>query len=213
MGEIYNMEKAIITAKDIAKKEGVNIATIRHRWNAAFAKGTFNQNATLSPEQVAAISRNFSQAIAKPIKQKPIVNKPVPAAKSEPPARQKIKWPAFPEIRTAAINILLFGAVIAHAGLIWFDCSELWGIAGQIGGGAVFMVLLAALLLASDSSLPRTSGNAMAFVFFVDCAAWKVHYEVFKTPLVDNVITGALCAFICASSFVALWVFRDSKLD
>lgn len=212
MGEIHTMKNEVITAKDIAKLEKVNIATIRHRWNAAFAKGTFNQNAPLSPEQVAAISRNSSQAIAKTIQQ-PIVHKPVPAAKSEPPARQKIKWPAFPEIRTAAINILLFGAVIAHAGLIWFDCSELWGIAGQIGGGAVFMVLLAALLLASDSNLPRTSGNAMAFVFFVDCAAWKVHYEVFKTPLVDNVITGALCAFICASSFVALWVFRDSKLD
>jgi len=199
---------AQITLAELAEKSGGNYDTLYRKAKRIFPEVSWTKDSVISAEQIRILSGKKPKT-----EKKPIVNKPVPAVHIWPPARQKIKWPAFPEIRTAAINILLFGAVIAHAGLIWFDCSELWGIAGQIGGGAVFMVLLAALLLASDSSLPRTSGNAMAFVFFVDCAAWKVHYEVFKTPLVDNVITGALCAFICASSFVALWVFRDSKLD
>lgn len=143
------------------------------------------------------------------------VNQPVPAIEADPPApgRAKIKWPTFHQVRRFTISLLLFAVVVAHGLLIWYDCDILWGVPGQIGGGTVFIVVLAALLLASDSTLPRTSGNALAFIFFVDCAAWKVHYEVFKTPVVENVVTGSLCAFICAASFIALYLFRDSKLD
>ena len=111
------------------------------------------------------------------------------------------------------ISLLLFSVVLLHGALIWYDCAVLWDVPGQIGGGAVFVVVFAALLLASDSTLPRTSGNALAFMAIVDFAAWKVHFEVFKTPVVSDAITGSLCAFICASSFVALYLFRDSKLD
>lgn len=200
-----------ITLSELAEKSGGNYDTLYRKAKRNFPEISWTKDSPVSADQIRLLSgkKRKRQTIAKPI----VVNQPEPAAEPVPPARQKIEWPTVSEIRTAAINILLFGAVIVHAGLIWYDCSELWDVAGQIGGGAVFMVVLAALLLASDSNLPRTSGNAMAFIFFVDCAAWKVHYEVFKTPLVDNVITGALCAFICASSFVALWVFRDSKLD
>jgi len=142
------------------------------------------------------------------------VNQPAPAVENTPaPGRAKFVWPSFHQVRRFLISALLFTVVVMHGLLIWYDCAVLWDIPGKIGGGTVFIVVLAALLLASDSTLPRTSGNALAFIFFVDCAAWKVHFEVFKTPVVDNVVTGSLCAFICAASFIALYLFRDSKLD
>lgn len=148
------------------------------------------------------------------------VNQPAPdvEALSPAPGRAKFNWPSiklptFHHVRRFLISALLFAVVVMHGLLIWYDCSVLWDVPGQIGGGTVFIVVLAALLLASDATLPRTSGNALAFIFFVDCAAWKVHYEVFKTPVVDNIVTGSLCAFICAASFIALYLFRDSKLD
>lgn len=139
-------------------------------------------------------------------------HKPAPGVEPAP-ARRKFEWPSLHTVRRFLISALLFLVVILHGALIWYDCGALWGVPGAIGGGAVFAMVFAALLLASDATLPRTSGNALAFMFFVDCAAWKVHYEVFKTPVVENYITASLCAFICASSFVALWLFRDSKLD
>lgn len=215
----------VVTAKDIAKAEGVNIATIRFRWNAAFAKGTFDSNRELSPEEIAAISRNASGKKTASRPAKPVakdirtietisVNQPAPAPDVAPtPGRAKFEWPTFHQVRRFLISALLFTVVVMHGLLIWYDCSVLWDVPGQIGGGTVFIVVLAALLLAADPTLPRTSGNALAFIFFVDCAAWKVHYEVFKTPVVDNIVTGSLCAFICAASFIALYLFRDSKLD
>lgn len=115
-------------------------------------------------------------------------------------------------IRRGIIDAILFSIVVAHAGLIWYDCSDLWGMPGKIGGGVVFLVVLAALLLASDNGLTRTSNNAVWFIFFVDMAAWKVHFEVFKTPLIEDYITASLCLFICTCSFMALWLFRDSKI-
>lgn len=220
----------LITAKDIAKREKVDIATIRLRWNANFGKGTFDSNRELSPEQVEILSRSKRAGKeVKPRETKTIirtnetisVNQPAPAiieAMPPAPGRAKrqwpaIKWPTFHHVRRFTISLLLFAVVVAHGLLIWYDCAILWGVPGQIGGGTVFIVVLAALLLASDATLPRTSGNALAFIFFVDCAAWKVHYEVFKTPMVDNIVTGSLCGFICAASFIALYLFRDSKLD
>lgn len=126
---------------------------------------------------------------------------------------QSFVMPSWRAVRRFIVDVLLFCAVVAHALLIWYDCATLWDVPGQIGGGALFLIVLAALLLASDSDLPRTSGIAMAFIFFVDLAAWKVHFEVFKTPLVDNLITGSLCAFICATSYMALYIFRDKRIS
>lgn len=209
MGELHHMEKGIITAKDIAKSEGVDIATIRHRWNAVFAKGTFDQNAILSMDQVQAISRNGKAKkspepkvkIAKPI----VVNQPEPAAEPVPPARQKI---GLDDVRRFLVSAILIGIVLCHAGLIWYDCSTLWETAGQIGGGAVFLVVVAAVMLAADREQYYTSESALWFVLLIDIAAWWVHFPVFRTPLVSDTITGALCAFLCACSWIALYLYR-----
>ena len=93
-----------ITAKDIAKKQGVDIATIRLRWNANFAKGTFDSNRELSPEQVEVLSRSKrAKRDAKPRETKQIirtestigVNQPAPAVENTPtPGLAKFDWRA-----------------------------------------------------------------------------------------------------------------------
>ena len=176
---------------------------------ASVADALLSSDRRKKPAQTKRPARNPKQQPAS-VHQPPA---PASGVSTPAPGRAKMAWPTLHEVRRFLISALLFCAVVLHGGLIWYECSVLWGVPGQIGGGAVFSIVFAALLLASDDTLPRTSGNALAFMFFVDFAAWKVHYDVFKTPVVENYITASLCAFICASSFVALWLFRDSKLD
>ena len=129
--------------------------------------------------------------------------------KSEPKKRFDIA-----KFRTGLVDVLCAIAVIGHGFLVWFDCWELWGKAGFIGGGLAFVIILIAFTLATDSSKNRTSENAMWFVFFVDLAAWKVHFDTFiRFSNVGEIVTGCLCAFLCACSFMALYIFRDSKLN
>lgn len=118
------------------------------------------------------------------------------------------------KFRTGLVDVLCAIAVIGHGFLVWFDCWELWGKAGLIGGGLAFVIILIAFTLATDSSKNRTSENAMWFVFLVDLAAWKVHFDTFiRFSNVDRIVTGFLCGFLCACSFMALYIFRDSKLN
>jgi len=135
----------------------------------------------------------------------------LPEKPDTPPARQAL--PDLHTVRRFSIRLLLFVAVIGHAGLVWYDLATLWGVPGTIGGGLMFAVMLAALGLASDPALPRTSEAALWFVALLDCAAYFVHFEVFDRPDVQIWFTRALCALICACSWACLYLFRDSKLD
>lgn len=103
--------------------------------------------------------------------------------------------------------------VLGHGGLLWYDCAVIWLRPGIISGGIVLAVVCLALLLAAQSNLPRTSRAALILVGAIDIGAWFVHFEVFRTPVVSDTITGWLCAFICLMSFFALYLYRDSKLD
>lgn len=228
MGQIHGMEK-LLTITEVAETYGRKPDTLWRKAKRTWPERKWSLFSAVTEEEGRILLGDWPAPVpAKPRKPKSIirtpaqhtVNQPAPAIEAIPPApgRAKrqwpvIKWPTFHQVRRFTISMLLFAVVVAHGLLIWYDCAILWGVPGQIGGGTVFIVVLAALLLASDSTLPRTSGNALAFIFFVDCAAWKVHYEVFKTPVVENIVTGSLCAFICAASFIALYLFRDSKLD
>lgn len=107
-----------ITAKDIAKQQSVDIATIRLRWNANFGKGTFDSNRELSPEQVEILSRGKREkkdvsALAKPRETKTIirtdstipVHQPAPAVENTPtPGRAKPTW---------ILYVLLIGPIVA----------------------------------------------------------------------------------------------------
>ena len=148
--------------------------------------------------------------------------KNLPAKTENKPEKQEEKKPKeqpkksfdIAKFRTGLVDVLCAIAVIGHGILVWFDCWELWGKAGFIGGGLAFVIILIAFTLATDSSKNRTSENAMWFVLLVDLAAWKVHFDTFiRFSNVGEIVTGCLCAFLCACSFMALYIFRDSKLN
>lgn len=82
MGAMHDTFKPV-TAKDIAKREKVDIATIRFRWNKAFAKGTFDSNRELSPEEVEIISQSTKGRTAKKVMENEPVKKTVREALPE----------------------------------------------------------------------------------------------------------------------------------
>jgi len=130
------------------------------------------------------------------------------------PKQKRVKLPDVATLRNFAIASLLVSVIVGHSALVWYDCGQMWGIPGAIGGGVTFLIVLAALLLASDETKPRTSDTALWFVFFIDVAAWFVHYPTFKKYAdIGNVETGMFAVFLCGCSFAALYIFRDSKLD
>ena len=133
--------------------------------------------------------------------------------KPAPPPEKKQALPDLHTVRRFSIRLLLFVAVIGHAGLVWYDLATLWGVPGTIGGGLMFAVMLAALGLASDRSLNRTSEEALWFVALLDFAAYFIHFEVFRNPEIGIWYTRALCGLICACSWACLYLFRSSKLD
>ena len=140
-------------------------------------------------------------------------NKPEKQQEKKPKTEPKKRFD-IAKFRTGLVDVLCAIAVIGHGVLVWFDCWELWGKAGFIGGGLAFVIILIAFTLATDSTKNRTSENAMWFVFLVDLAAWKVHFDTFiRFSNVGEIVTGCLCAFLCACSFMALYIFRDSKLN
>jgi hypothetical protein len=115
--------------------------------------------------------------------------------------------------RTVALDFLLISVIVGHASLVWYDCSTQWSTPGAIGGGVTFLIVLAALLLASDETKNRTSEAALYFVLLVDCAAYFVHYPTFQRVAgIGNIETGAFAAFLCACSWISLYLYRDSKL-
>lgn len=144
------------------------------------------------------------------------VHPPALAAESTPvpPGRQKrLRWPTRREVVLFFFNTLAIAIVCGHGFMIWQEAAELYGYLGNVGGAIVFAVVCLAVLIASDSSRVRTSGNALWFMLCVDAAAGFVHYEALHTPSVPNAMTVGFCLFICACSFVALLLYRDSKLD
>ena len=108
---------------------------------------------------------------------------------------------------------ILIGIVLGHAALVWYDCADLWQTPGSIGGGLVFFIVLAAVMFAADPAKNRTSGFALWFVALVDAAAYFVHKPVFDEYGAGEVITAAICIFICAASWVALYLYQDQNLD
>ena len=205
-----------MTAIDIAGSEGKSVSCIAKRWKKNFPGIPFAADSELTAEQLSAISKERKSGSVKntetEMSGKSIMKRtPNPAGdKGYSSGKLKMDWAKF---RAGAIDILLACIVAGHALLIWYDCTTLWGTPGLIGGGISLLIVLAALLFSMDSNLPRTSGSAMWFVFFVDCGAFWVHYPTFqRSATIGNNETIALCIFLCGMSFAALYLFRDSKL-
>lgn len=201
------------TIAEFSAKTGRNADTVYRFARRKFPAQNWSINSAVTPELIAALSAGKSAKEKRP--------RSVPAKKSEvvslpekpdtPPARQAL--PSFQAIRRASISVLLFCVVIGHAGLVWYDLAAMWGVPGTIGGGLMFAVMLAALGFASDPAVNRTSEAALWFAALLDIAAYFVHFQVFDRHDVNIWLTRALCALICACSWMSLYFFRDSKLD
>lgn len=203
-----------ITLAELAEKSGGNYDTLYRKAKRNFPEISWTKDSPVSADQIRMLSgkkRKAPRLTPKRIAQDfelmntGKVHQPEPAAEPVPPARQKI---GLSDVRRFLVSAILVGIVLCHAGLIWYDCSTLWETAGKIGGGAVFLVVVAAVMLAADRDQYYTSESALWFVLLIDIAAWWVHFPVFRTPLVSDNITGALCAFLCACSWVALYLYR-----
>ena len=122
------------------------------------------------------------------------------------------KWALFWALLEDALCI---GIVMGHAILIAYDCAALWATPGLIGGGLAFMLQCLALLYSRNQDKVRTSGTALWVVGFVDFCAWFVHYPTFSESAADvsPIVTGSLCALLCFFSFIALYLYRDSKIS
>lgn len=105
--------------------------------------------------------------------------------------------------------------VVFHAGLIAYDCAQMWDTPGAIGGVIAFMVQCLALLYSTDPNKTRTSETALFVVAGVDFLAWFVHYPTFAdnaAHTASDVVTGVLCGVLCVFSFMASFLYRDSKI-
>ena len=201
------------TIAEFSAKTGRNADTVYRFARRKFPAQNWSINSAVTPELLAALSAGKSGKEKRP--------RSVPAKKSEvvslpekpdtPTARQAL--PSFQAIRRTSISVLLFCVVIGHAGLVWYDLAAMWGVPGTIGGGLMFAVMLAALGFASDPAVNRTSEAALWFAALLDIAAYFVHFQVFDRHDVNIWLTRALCALICACSWMSLYFFRDSKLD
>lgn len=205
-----NGQMTDMTLGQLADKTGKNYDTIYRYVRRNFPDIGWTKDTDVPPDIAAVISgkkRGKKAAVkseGKPEKQ--------PDKEPEGKTEEIVDFAAW---RTAAFSWILVCIVIGHAGLIWFDCGVLWGAAGVIGGGMAFLISLAAVLLSFDSNRPRTSGFALSIAFFIDCAAWFVHFPTFKASAthVGDLQTGFISAFMCLFSFAALYMLRDSKLD
>ncbi len=204
-----------MTGREICAVYGMKEDTARQRNNARLT-GKWSLNRVYSDSEISIILEGKPKTEPKekaqnlPVKSE---NKPEKQEEKKPKTEPKKRFD-IAKFRTGLVDVLCAIAVIGHGILVWFDCWELWGKAGFIGGGLAFVIILIAFTLATDSSKNRTSENAMWFVLLVDLAAWKVHFDTFiRFSNVGEIVTGCLCAFLCACSFMALYIFRDSKLN
>lgn len=221
-----------ITAKDIAKSEGVNIATIRFRWNKAFAKGTFDSNRELSQDEVAAISQQTKGRAAKPAKSAPrksptisadfdsalnqnyetesAISNPTPApasgVSSTAPGRAKMAWPVF------GLSEFLALAVYGHTALVWYEVSVIFALPGILAGVVLFALKHAAVVICRSEKYADYAADALGVAFVLDGLAVWVHYTAFSDAMPDRFKDGAefwaaliLGLVVASGAFVSLY--------
>lgn len=212
-----------MTVEQYAEMHGKQTDAVQVKLRRMFRGEKFSLDSELSAEHLAALSvdrrKSGKQSETKPAKVRATVAREVLAV-TPVVAREKVvrqytqkRRISIESIRAGLLSAILLAVIIGHGALIWYDCATLWGTAGLIGGGVVFLIVLAAVLLASDETRVRTSGTALYFALCIDICAWWVHFPTFQRPDVSDVITGALCAFLCACSWIALYLYRDKNLD
>jgi cation transport ATPase len=220
------------TIAEFSAIHGIKTDTIRKRWKTAFPEIPFSIHTEINPETESIIFGKRKTAI--PSRSEIPNNLPesgnnhfVDVRKMVAPAPERSERKTTPapaakksrltleQVRSAVFMACLVLIVFGHAVLVWYDCSQLWGMAGIIGGCMAFLIVSAAFLLSLDPAQSATSSTAVFFVALVDIAAWFTHYPVFSRQAdnIGDVQTKVVCGFICALSFAALYLIREQKLN
>ena len=210
-----NTDNRTRTVKEYAEQTGQNPDSVRVRASRKLGRPVGQLSALTADEWAQVYGTKPVQKPYTPTKQeKSVLTQNPVAANVLPPGNTKaepVTLPALSTVRRFALDCILIGIVVGHAGLIWYDCAELWDVPGQIGGGLAFFIIVAAVMLATDPTKNITSQWALFLALCVDGAAWWVHRPVFESYRVSGVITDVLCGFLCSLSFGALFVYRHQK--
>lgn len=212
-----------MTAKELAKKEGVTVRAIGipfaklHREGNPLFPLPFSQSLQLSPEQIEALRPKRA-----PIKKTrtdtapPAVNIAMiddAGRSNEAAPNVGLKRISLPEMwRTKLFAALAFVLVIGHAGLIWYDMGLLWSVPGKIGGGVVFAFIFSGMILMSERAekMEEIRDNMLWAVGFLEALAIVVHRGAFSRNAAQAYAAGfgieyiwALSAVICLCSIGA----------
>ena len=205
------------TIREWAEMSGTNADTIRKKASRTF-RTSFGILSGLTSDQWEEIYPDKTRTktpgnVRDKAKRVLIAPRPSEDASAAEPQRRRTFREVLDGVRAFALDAILVTIVVGHAGLIWYDCAIQWATPGTIGGGIAFSIVLAAVLLATDETRIRTSQSALYFVFLVDACAWFVHVPTFQTAGVPDEMTWAFAGFLCATSWVALFLYRDKNLN
>lgn len=199
------------TVRYWSRHYGKKEATVMKAINRKFGTG-YTRDSILTPAEVSEIFSDDKPA--KTASRQPRLQQPPAAPRTAHKPQPEQEAFSIEALRGTVFDVVCISIVVGHASLIWYDCATQWGTPGAIGGGLAFLIVMAALIISTDASRVRTSSSALWFVFFVDAAAWFVHYPTFQMYAdIGDTETGAFAAFLCLSSWVALYIYRDSKID
>lgn len=198
-----------VTAEQLRNSSNVKLRTWQARWKKRI--GTpYEMDMPLTDDQVALMTGS----------EKPMAPKRIPAPVK---TRQEIYQPVENIQETTTQEIIsstqaraLFNwfcalGVIAHTILVWYDCANLWGVPGFIGGCVSFLLICAAVLL---SLTPRkeTAKISVAIAIVVDVLAVFVHYPTFiQHGNIDPEISLGFSIFLCAGSASLIYLFNHEK--
>lgn len=209
-----------MTAKELAKKEGVNIRAIGipfakyHREGNPLFPAKFSQDLQLTEDQILALRPKRAKAQKEKVKQTDSVaasfaaNVPMNTEQGWPnevAPQGGQKWFTIPENwRTKLFAVFAFLLVTGHAGLIWYDMHLLWKMPGQIGGGVVFVFILSGMVLMSEKSekMEDVRENMLWAVGFLEALAIFVHRGAFSRNGGEAYAAGMGVEYIWAISAV-----------
>lgn len=220
MGAIVDKETRTRTIKEWAELSGINPDTAR-RIVARKSGTTAGQKTMLTPDQWEAWKPGHNPDKTRTATKEKTISSIAPTGEKRAMKKEAspapvvheaiLEMPSFSSIRSACLDMLLIGIAAGHAILIWYDCFTLWGTPGLIGGGLAFGIVLATIMLATDPTKNVTSQYALLFALVVDAGAFWVHYPVFSEYDAPEGVTVALCVFLCAMSWGALFLYRHQK--
>lgn len=214
--DMDNTDTRTRTVKEWAVEHGQNPDSVRVKVKRKLGR-TVGLTSVLTPDewnQLYGTKAGQQPRTPAPKKKEKSVFESIPAAANVLPpgnTKQPVKLPDLATVRRFVLNTILVGIPLGHAALVWYDCAELWAVPGQIGGGLAFFIIAAVVLLATDPTKNVTSQIGLFFALLIDAGAYWVHFPVFETYRVPDVITGVLCAFLCALSWGALLMYRHQK--